>query len=410
MSEYKNTDTLDERNALAVRPAADKASRCGVSQSLPGMVLLVLALCTVTAAQAAINLRFYDTDRDGLISPAEYRVFLVRQLRLSITLLDTNDDGDISTEEIEALANVLQTTNERVEDYELHAPEGLELHDFAEHEGLLEATADPPANWLERQGLLVRGNLESMSLFADAKPLSAASSASVSYSRDYNDNQSWSTIKGVLMRPVRFETKPNLIFLPSLSLNRTRYSEPTASGTDTLILRAAIDRLYTFPDIDSLQSLNFRVNPAYITDSRFNTAIVSAEFQLQPSATRLGIGKSVPTREIQFQWLPNLFSEYGRVLRQEDVNEEKSRFFRIGPRIELELWFRRFQRLRATMSAQHLLSLRSESRSRKSVEVSLALALDNAGHLALQVRYVNGDSSAKLEDEHFWTLGLGIKY
>ena len=390
-------------------PARQMIRSC-LRRALPGILLLMSTLWVSTHAQAVINIRYYDTDRDGLISPAEYREYLIRQLRIPISTLDRDDDGETSAEEIDALSKLLQSSNERVADFEVYAPDGMELHIFAEQEGLLETTLEPPANWLERQGILVRGNLESLSLFADAKPLNAASSATLSYSRNYNNHQSWSTIKGALMRPVRFETEPNLIFLPSLSLNRTHYNEPTAKGTDTLIFRAAVDRLYPLHSIDSMQSLNFRVNPAYITDTKFDTAIVSAEFQLQPSATRLGIGKTIPVSVFQFQWLPNIFSEYGRVLRQESANEEKSIFFRIGPRVELEFWLREFQQLRATMSAQHLLSLRPESRSRKSVEVSLALALDSTGHLALQLKYVNGDSSAKLEDEHFWTLGLGIKY
>lgn len=377
---------------------------------ITGVFAIMLSPWAASDVFAAINIRYYDTDRDGLISAAEYREYLVRQLRIPTSLLDRDENGEISAEEIDALSKILQSNNERVANYEVYAPDGLDLHTFAEQEGLLEATLDPPANWLERQGLLVRGNLESLSLFADAKPLNAASAATLAYSRDFSDKQSWSTIKGALMRPIRFDARSNLILLPSVTLNSTRYNEPPARGTDTLIFRTALDQLYPLANVDSVESLNFRVNPAYITDTQFNTAIVSAEFQLQPSSTRLGIGKTIPAGAFQLHWLPNLFAEYGRVLHEIDENEEQSRFFRIGPRIEIEFWLRNFQQLRAAMSAQNLISFRSESRSRKSVEVSLALALDNTGHLALQMKYVNGDSSAKLEDEHFWTLGLGIKY
>lgn len=378
--------------------------------SLLGVLVFMVSLWPWASVDAATNIRYYDTDRDGRISPEEYRVFILRQLRMPLSVLDRDDDGEVSPEEIEAMSKVLQSTNERVASYEIDAPEGLEVHEFARKEGLEDATQDPPASWLERQGILVRGNLESLSLFADAKPLSAASAASLSYSRDFNDSQAWSTVKGVLMRPVKFEFEPNLVFLPSVTLNRTHYTESDSKGTDTLILRAAIDRLLPLPGLASIESLNYRFNPTYITDTEFDAAIISAEFLLQPSATRLGIGKTVPFKAFQFNWLPNLFSEYGRVLRQEAESEEQSRFFRIGPRVEIEFWLRQMPTLRASLSAQHLFSLRSDSRSRKSVEASLSLALDRTGHLALQVKYVNGDSSAKLEDEHFWTLGLGVKY
>ncbi len=398
------------RKFSRIRSFLDTALSYRSKRGSRAWLLLLVALGLHGNVQAVTNIRFHDTDRDGRISAGEYRDYLLRQLRVSRSVLDRDDDGEISAAEIEALSGALDSINDRVDSFEIDTPDGLELHAFAEQEGLLESPEDAPGSWSARWGVLVRGNLESLSLFSDAKPLNSASSATVSYSQDFNDKQSWSTIKGVLMRPVRFDSRPNLIFLPSVSLNRTSYNKPSTSGTDTLILRAAIDRLYTLPSVESVQNLNFRVNPAYITDSRFDSAIVSAELRLQPMATGLGIGQTIPAGAFQFHWLPNIFSEYGRVLRQEDSSEEKSRFFRIGPGIELEIWLREFRRLRASLSAQHLLSLKPESRSRKNIELAVALGLDNSGHLALQLKYVNGDSSAKLEDEHFWTLGLGVKY
>ncbi|WP_157736447.1 hypothetical protein [Granulosicoccus antarcticus] len=123
--------------------------------SLLWLLVLMANPWSMTLTHAAVNLRYYDTDRDGLISPAEYREFLLRQLRIPMSVLDRDGNDEISPEEIEALAKLLQSTNERVDSYEIDAPGGLDLYAFAEQEGLREETQEPPASWLERRGILV---------------------------------------------------------------------------------------------------------------------------------------------------------------------------------------------------------------------------------------------------------------
>ncbi len=48
------------------------------NRSLLCLLVFMATSWLLTDAQAAVNIRYYDTDRDGLISPAEYREFLLR--------------------------------------------------------------------------------------------------------------------------------------------------------------------------------------------------------------------------------------------------------------------------------------------------------------------------------------------
>lgn len=132
------------------------------------------------------------------------------------------------------------------------------------------------AMWATEQ----RRGLESVTVFSDARSFSGASAATVSYSQDREDNESWSTLKGVVMRPIRNEQRQNLVFSPSIAFYRVRYFKDSSSTTDTLVLRFSTDRLYPQPGGRVITSWTARANPAFTTDSRFDARIVSVEFAL----------------------------------------------------------------------------------------------------------------------------------
>lgn len=374
---------------------------------------ICLSLLFFAASTQAVVVRKFDTDLNGIITADEYRAFLIARTDIPVRVLDENSDGDISAEELELLSGILEGIDGRVQEFRNDSPEGLDIAIFNRQAGLTEETPVEIASWFERSGLLVRGKLESVTLFSGVKPLSGASSATVSYSQDLGNDKAWSTLKGVVMRPFRNEQRPNLVFSPSISFNRVHYTDESVASTDTLIFRVSADQLYPRPNGERVTAWTVRANPAVITDSEFDSLIVSLEFTLQPTAPTIGIGDAISVGSLELRWQTNVSLEYGRVYDRGDNGQfidDKNQFGRIGPSADLDVWFSSFENLKASVSWQFLKTIVGDQRSRKQVDAVLSLALDKAGHLSAQLKYINGDSSAKLENEEQWTFGLGVKY
>lgn len=369
-------------------------------------------LLLATSVQAVV-IRKFDTDLNGIISAEEYRAFLIARTDIPMRVLDENSDGEISSEELEWFSSMLEGIDERVQEFRNDSPHGLDIVDFNRQAGLTEEIPVELDSWFERSGLLVRGKLESVTLFSEVKPLSGASSATFSYSQNLANDTAWSTLKGVVMRPFRNEQRPNLVFSPSISFNRVNYTNNSLASTDTLIFRLSADQLFPRPKGTRVTAWTLRANPALITDTDFGSLIVSLEFTLQPTAPTLGIGNAISVGSLELRWQTNALLEYGHVYDRGDnvlFVDDENLFGRLGPSVDLDVWFSSFENLKASVSWQFLKTIVGEQRSRKYADVVLSLALDKSGHLSAQMKYINGDSSAKLENEEQWTFGLGIKY
>ena len=200
--------------------------------------------------------------------------------------------------------------------------------------------------------------------------------------------------------------------MPSVSVNRIRYLREEDPTVDTLALRVSLDRLYRLEEAGVVESIGLRANPTVITDSALETQIVSAELQLQPTLPSFGVGAELALDPFELRWQPALFAEYGRVLAGAGGRafDDEDRFGRLGPGLEAEIGLRALESVEAALSWQYLATVIEGQRDRKRTELSLTLLLDSTEHFSIQILYVNGDASAKLEDEEYWSLGLGVKY
>ena len=397
------------RSGPAHRPG-NRPRRLGLAVTL---VALATVLASAVAAQppAPSGAEPFDLDADGRVGDAEFRHYLVERIRLPLRAIDDDGDGRISSAELAHFGILLGSVESSVEEYRKLHPDGLDMTSFAAYAGIEPPPRPTAPTWFERTGLLVRGKLEPIGLDKAAKPLSAAGAATLSFSRDLDDGRAWSTLKGVLMRPIRFESRPDLALIPSVAVNQVRYRERERAEVDSLGFRVSLDRLYRLDGDGLFESVGVRANPAFITDTDAETRILVAELQVQASPPATVGGESL-YGGLELRWQPALLTEYGRVIADpdEEVSDDGDHFGRVGPSLDAELRLAAIEGLTLGISWEYLATALGRQRDRKRVETTLTLALDRDGHFSVQALYVNGDASSKLEDEAYWSLGLGVKY
>jgi hypothetical protein len=214
-------------------------------------------------------------------------------------------------------------------------------------------------------------------------------------------------------------------FTPSYSLNRL-----STNGDPKGEIEQHTFRLGGFLKFESgnpwLEKLTFRADAAYAYDGIKDTSVPAAEFDIEPQSdfaswARIGyrtilIGKNDPehihdTAILAYQFRTILHGEYGAVHKEgPNFSGSEYNFFRLGPKLELDLKPLFFSNLSAKIGWQYHPALSGQNDHDSLFTASLSWDLlkdeENRRKLSLTVSYLDG--GLELTSEKARTLQVGI--
>jgi hypothetical protein len=225
-------------------------------------------------------------------------------------------------------------------------------------------------------------------------------------------------------------------FVPSISIDRITTNGDPQSETDSLVFRAGVFGQWLLagkPGQGFHARLNVRGSFSYATDTRGDLQLPAGEFDAEPQlffdpAWSLGyVGEILydanrkyddPKRiTAGYQLRAWLHGEYGTVMRDSTRNPlGRDDFFRLGPTIQLRLFFPTFcQGLTLSAEYHYLPDLRGPSGRdwlfKTGAELTLLNRSDESGpRLSLKADYVKGGLDLTKNGVDTFTLGLGILF
>lgn len=384
-----------------------------------GFALVVLGL--PAAAGAQINPADFDFNKNGQIDPGpEAEAFLKhvnKQLGGVFRAIDANKDGKIDNAERDAFeAKAQDAIAEDLVDFQdvLGKRSGIPVADVEDRWGL--AKEPEP---LSLFGFQVRRKYDDVSAseagnsrrFRDATP------ALFSFARDFQtDNSVWEAHVSLLY-PLRMTGKAgdpdalSVILVPSVSLDKIS-SENKKGEVDSLTFRLGSEA-ETRGFLPAMELQYFRLNLAYATDTRFDSAVGAVEFEWEPVILRAGLHSRRRVADLfEYRARTILAAQAGRTFdagRKENL-EEDAHFVRVGPKLELTVWPRVIERLSAGVAFQYLAGLVGKPDHAYLLDAFLNFQLDARGHFSLQVAYQKGRVPLTEEDSNAFSVGIGVKF
>ena len=330
--------------------------------------------------------------------------------------IDLDGNGYISDNEFYAARKTIRKVFEQIDEqnieYQADYPAGLPIADFAKRYKTKDVDEKQQTLLFEDWGILIRDSPENLDIAQEPQSQAKAKSATIALARNIAADKTTLTLKGAIMRPVRFGSNPDFQLYPSLQINRVRNKPESAKDVDTLAIRIGMSKKVSLSKTGPVEDLYLRLNPTYTTDSHFNSDIRSIELQVEPVAIGYAIGKSKRLGPIDFRLLPMVHYEYGRVFDNGDEAElvEDDTISRLGTKLELQIWPVHSDRLSAVIKYEYLATVSGNQRDRRIFQMTMSYAIDKAQHYSIQLKYANGDTSVKLEDEEAWFVGFGVRF
>jgi hypothetical protein len=383
-------------------------------------ILILLALPTIS-----FSAYHYEVDRNGdrVVSPDEFKVFLETIHKKPLSFFDKNNDGLLSPKELEIASSIISKsilqTEVLVDFYtEDHKNEdgsvGLsikkfkKIYDFEKVEDILKIVYQeytPP----KKKKLFIRGKKEELTDFSGETPFKKASTAEFSFINDRNDSNTIWSVKGIIMMPFEIGSDNDLIFVPSLEINRLSNDNNEEKEIDTFIVRTSLGWLGETGNTDWY----FSLSPTHTTDSNFDSNIKSIDLSISPINTRFGFGGSKTIAEnILIRNSLSLNFDYGKIFDNggnQSLTEDEE-FLRIGPNMKLEAWLLNNDNFKAEFDYGYFKRISGDLRSKKLFKAVFEYKLNPKGNYVLKISYTNGDTSNKLEDEDTLSFGIGVKF
>ena len=379
-----------------------------------GIVLAALAV----DAGAGLKIEDYDVDDDQTIDVGEFERFIKDHCSPSVSSFDRNHNGKIEAVEVDeinkALASLEDCAGELAGFHDSYGETGRAIAEVARHYLTEDVKEYGLAKLLPKVGAVVRETYEELGFGVKPKVKEKAKGAQFAITGDKNKGNTTLTIKGAVMRPVRWGA--HRVFLPGLEFNRIKTGADANKSVNTLTFRAGLhfEHLRKRQDggkLPLVQSVYSRVNPLVTTSFDFDVDVRGIEVQLEPVMTGVGFGASNGVGPLEYLGRVTLQVEFGRVFDaggRVDLVEGET-FGRLGPRFSVRVWPRAHDRLVTSLSYEYLERLSADTRARKLFKAAISYDLDADGALKFETKYTNGDSSVALENEETWTVGVALK-
>lgn len=376
---------------------------------------LAAVLCLCGQVCYGMNAADYDLDGDAIISHEEQANFAREMFSSPLSRFDRNRDNRLDTQELTAAHRALEKDSEKaqmeIQVFRTDYPAGQPLAQFASDYGTEDAKKlqrkGPWGNW----PIKIRGAHEDISHGSAAKDPARASPADIAFTRNIASDNEVLVLKGALMWPVNINEQAGLLGVPSIAVNKVSNDNGDASDVDSMVVRFGLD-LETAGPRES--TLYWRLNPTWTTDTSLDLDVRGLEFQFEPVGFFKGTGNAFWfwDRQVGVRWRGILHGEYGDV--SDDAGNpsliEGQSFTRVGLKFGSTFWLASVERIALSLTDEYHFAVGGDVRDRKLFKASLSYQIDPSEHFRIQTTYANGDSSAALEDEQTWTLGLGVKF
>ncbi len=372
--------------------------------------VVLLLSCNLLFAVNAVD---YDANSNEVIDVNEYQKYVKVVNSKPLVEFDKDEDGNLNAAELVAVESALSALAVEVEkwvqEFQIDYPDGQNIGDFASINKTDDMAIFASNKGIGKTKVLIRSSNEQITLTKNAKGINKASPAQISFSKDIKGNNEVMNLKGVVLRPIRFSEKTQVVLVPSLEFNQARNSNEEKTDIDSLLFRLGID--YELEDVITDRSY-FRAGLQYSTDSDFDLDVRGIDLQYEPIALGWGQGAMKRVGKWSLKWGSIFLGEYGQVYdnaNNESLIEDGS-YARVGLKTHTVLWPNSIDRLSISLGYTYLKEVAGDLRDRKLFNASIGYDLDANGHYTLVTTYNNGDTSVALEDEESWTIGLGVKF
>gem|GEM_PF-6258569 len=365
-------------------------------------LLMVLGFVLIATNVMGQKISVFDKNKDGQIDKEEYLRFLERTGGVSSESLDRDENGTVSIEELA---------------YRFYSDLATLKRDYGDFPISLDRlmpkeTAGTPG-FFTRNGILLRGDYDAISIYEPATGLDAADPAIISYTNNAKDTVSIWTVQGALMRPfpiTKEENNTRAVLVPSVYFNRKRSSNEEGEA-NSLTFRFGP----SFEWVNgSGMSWNIRSSFSYATDFDFDSEVIAGEIDIEPAHLFKGMGvyrnifQDKP-KFIRYTWRIYGHFETGTTNDAGD-NEAlvEGSFSRLGARAELGFLFGK--RFEIKSKAGYLFGLSDKSTDSDLIQVKSVLRLNGQGNIALNLEYQKGNMPLVQQEVENWTFGIGVKF